>query len=156
MRSVQKSLRIPRETVRRIAALAEAADRDFSSTTNELLEEALRLRRCPGIVFTWGPSGRRATVAGSGIDVWEAIAKLKLLGGNHSRLRRHYHWLSEAQLRAALSYYQAFPQEIDRRLEQEEAWTRERIHVAYPFMRPSSPARSARPVRAGAQQRPQR
>lgn len=84
MGSVQKSLRMPLDTVRSIAALAEAANRDFSSTTNELLEEALRMRRCPGILFTSGPAGRRATIAGSGIDVWEIIAKLKLLGGGTS------------------------------------------------------------------------
>lgn len=151
MGSVQKSLRMPLDTARSIAALAEAANRDFSSTTNELLEEALRMRRCPGILFTSGPAGRRATIAGSGIDVWEIIAKLKLLRGDVSKLRRHYRWLSEAQLRAALSYYQLYPREVDRRLEQEEALTPEAIYAKYPFMRPPPPAlRPRRPRRSRA------
>ena len=41
----------------------------------KLHSEAVKMRRAPGIVFADGPSGRRAVVAGSGLDVWEIMAK---------------------------------------------------------------------------------
>ncbi|MGI8552778.1 MAG: hypothetical protein ACR2PL_18615 [Dehalococcoidia bacterium] len=41
--------------------------------TNELIHEAAKLRRVPGIVYADGPAGRRARVAGSGIEVFEVI-----------------------------------------------------------------------------------
>jgi uncharacterized protein (DUF433 family) len=136
MRSVQKSLRIPVETVKGIEAVAEAANRDFSAAANELLEEAVRMRRCPGIVFTMGPVGRRATVAGTGMDVWEVIDEYKVLDRNFRRLQRRYHWLTEPQLRAALNYYRLYPREVDARISRERDLTPERIHGASPFMRP--------------------
>ena len=56
------------------------------------------------------------------------------------RLRDCYPWLTPAQIRAALSYYRLYPEEIDRRLEREAEWTRERVRRELPF---SAPARSA-------------
>jgi len=118
MASVQKSVRIRRETLRAIEQLGSEEGLDFSATANQLLEEAVRMRRCPGIVFTQGPSGRRATVAGTGLDVWEIIATYQRLGRNERRLRRAYDWLTEPQLRAALAYAQ-YPDEVDARLRRE-------------------------------------
>ena len=42
-------------------------------------------------------------------------------------LRRELPWLAEPQLRAAVAYYQLYPQEIDARLAREEDWTPERL-----------------------------
>src|SRR5438094_9676546 len=103
MASVQKSVRIRRETLRAIEQLGSEEGLDFSATANQLLEEAVRMRRCPGIVFTQGPSGRRATVAGTGLDVWEIIAAYQLLGCNERRLRRAYASLTAPQLPPALA-----------------------------------------------------
>jgi len=119
MTSVAKSLRIRRETLRAIEQLGSETGLDFSATANQLLDEAVRMRRCPGIVFTNGPSGRRATVAGTGVDVWEIIATYGHLGRSESRLRKAYDWLAEPQLRAALAYYAQYPDEIDARLERD-------------------------------------
>ena len=145
MRSVQKSLRIPLKTVRSIQELADAADRDFSRTTNELLEEAIRMRRCPGIVFTSGPAGRRATIAGTGLDVWEVVAKTRARGSDVRRLRRYYSWLPESQIRSALTYYQLYPEEIDARLRREEAMTPAAVYGRHPAIKPSLALRRRRP-----------
>jgi uncharacterized protein (DUF433 family) len=141
MRSVQKNLRIPIETVRSIEKLAEAEERDFSRTTNELLEEAIRMRRCPGIVFTAGPAGRRATIAGSGIDVFEVVAKSRAVRGNLQRLGRYYHWLAETHLRAALDYYRLYPAEVDARLRREARLTPGAVYARHPRLEPSEPAK---------------
>jgi uncharacterized protein (DUF433 family) len=136
MGTVQKSLRIPDETARAIEQLGAEGGLDFTTAANQLLEEAVRMRRCPGIVFTSGPSGRRATVAGTGLDVWEIIATRNSLGGDARRLRKAYHWLSEPQLRAAEAYYTLYPQEIDARLKQNESWTPTSLRTRHPAVTP--------------------
>ncbi|MBI3989939.1 MAG: DUF433 domain-containing protein [candidate division NC10 bacterium] len=139
MATVQKSLRIPDEIAKAIEESAEASGRDFSAVANELLAEAVKMRRCPGILFADGPSGRRARLAGTGLDVWEVIATYKSLDCDFERLRRAYHWLSESQLRAALGYYAAYPEEIEREITRNEAWTKERLAERYPSLAADRP-----------------
>lgn len=134
MSTVQKSLRIPEETIKEIEELARAAKKDFTAVANELLEEAIKAQRCPGIVFTEGVSGKRARVAGTGIEVWEVIATYKTLSEDLKRLRKAYHWLTEQQLRAALGYYRLFTVEIDALIAENEGWTTEEFRKKYPFL----------------------
>lgn len=88
----------------------------------------------PGIVFRDGPTGRRAALAG-GPDVWEVMAALK---GGEARGEDAVSVaaglpLGDHQVRTAVRYYGAFPEEIDRRIalntedadEAEAAWKRE-------------------------------
>ena len=137
MATLQKSLRIPKEIVEDIQALAEATGQDFSAVAVELLAEAAKMRRCPGITFADGPSGRRARILGTGLDVWELIGTYKSLDRNPARLRKAYPWLSDAQLRAALGYYAAYPEEIGRRIALNERWTPERLRTRHPALLPS-------------------
>ncbi|TMB05553.1 MAG: DUF433 domain-containing protein [Deltaproteobacteria bacterium] len=144
--TVQKSIRIPGKTARAIEELGAEAGLDFSAATNQLLEEAVRLRRCPGIAFTAGPSGRRATVAGTGLDVWEIVATYLSLGRDERRLREAYHWLMEPQVRAALAYYELYPEEVDARLKRDRSLTAEVVARRHPALtaRPSRRSRRAR------------
>jgi uncharacterized protein (DUF433 family) len=134
MSTIQKSLRIPPETLREIEGVAEEAGLDFSTAANQLLEEAVRMRRCPGIIFTSGPSGRRATLSGTGLDVWEVIATYKSLGKSLKRLGKTYHWLTETQLRSALAYYALYPQEIEAQLKRNETWTHSFLEKQHPVL----------------------
>ena len=138
MAGVQKSLRLPLETMKEIEQMAKEAGQDFSNITKDLLQEAIKLRRCPGILFAQGTSGRRARVAGTGIEVWEIIATYRSLKQDLKRLQKVYHWLSREQLRAALGYYAAYPQEMDQLIEENERWSEEKVRDRYPFMRSSS------------------
>ncbi|MDO9565134.1 MAG: hypothetical protein Q7J15_00090, partial [Candidatus Desulfaltia sp.] len=74
VQTVQKSLRIPRETFDDIEKIASETGRKFSAIAKDLLAEAVKMRRCPGIVFVNGVRGRKAKIAGTGLDVWEIIA----------------------------------------------------------------------------------
>lgn len=139
MATVQKSLRIPDEVAKAIDEAAEASGRDFSTVANELIAEAVKMRRCPGILFADGPSGRRARVAGTGLDVWELIATYNSLERDVERLRHAYHWLSEPQLRATLGYYAAYPEEIDRQIARNDAWAKARLVERYPSLAPHRP-----------------
>jgi len=134
MGNVQKSMRIPDETVTEIQSLAEQSGKDFSAMANELLKMALRMHRCPGVVFAEGTSGRRARVAGTGIEVWEIIACYKSVDCSFQRLKGAYHWLSELQLRSALGYYHAYADEIDEMIRRNEDWTMDKIQDRYPFL----------------------
>lgn len=134
MAVVQKSLRIQKDTLKEIERIAEETHQDFSRVANELLEEAVKTHRCPGIIFTEGVKGRRARVAGTGIEVWEIIAAYHGIGKNLTRLRRMYHWLTDQQLQSALGYYKAYPEEIDRLITANEAWTPEQVHTRHPIL----------------------
>lgn len=134
MASVQKSMRIPKEMVKELQGIAQQSGKDFSTVTKELLEEAIKMRRCPGILFAEGVSGRKARIVGTGIEVWEVIANYKSVGEDFERLRTVYHWLTELQLRAALGYYLAYPKEIDHLIAQNENWTQESIRKRHPFL----------------------
>ena len=134
MSSVQKSIRIPDEVAKSIQEEAENSGRDFSAVANDLLAEAVKLKRCPGIVFADGPSGRRARIAGTGLDVWEVIATYKSLNRDDARLREAYHWLSEPQLRSALSYFRLYPEEIERQITRNETWNKDQLAARYPSL----------------------
>jgi uncharacterized protein (DUF433 family) len=135
MKSAVKSVRLDRETVREVERLRRGRNATFSSMAGELLAEAAKMRRCPGIVFGEGPAGRRARIEGTGIDVWEVVASYLALGEDERRLRKAYHWLSERQLLAALGYYRAFPEEIIRAVEANRTDGDEDAALRIPFAR---------------------
>ncbi len=134
MPTVQKSIRIQEKTLKEIEQISRDSGKEFSAVANELLEEAVRMTRCPGIIFTEGTTGRRARIAGTGIEVWEVIATYKGVAEDFARLRKAYHWLTEQQLRAATGYYNIYTEEIDRLIKQNEELNREHIHKKYPFL----------------------
>lgn len=134
-----RGIRIPEELEHDIEREAEERGKSWSATTTELLTEAVRMRRAPGIAFADGPAGRRAVVAGSGIDVWEIVSAWKADGESYALLRENYPWLTDMQLRSALAYYRLYPAEIDARLERERYWTAERVREEMPYLTPPSP-----------------
>jgi uncharacterized protein (DUF433 family) len=138
MKTVQKSLRLSEEAVKEIEALASGSGRDFSGIARDLLAEAIKMRRCPGVTFADGPTGRRARIAGTGIDIWEFIATFKGLDENYNKLKETYHWLSGQQIRSALSYYALYPDEIDKKINRNEDITQEQVIKRFPFL--SKPA----------------
>ena len=136
MSSRARGIRLNEHLEREIEREAELRGQTFTSATAEMLGEAVRMRRVPGVVFTDGPAGRRATVAGTGLDVWEVISTWKDTGEQWTSLRASYDWLTDFQLRSALGYYKLYPDEINARLAAEERWTPERVEGEYPFLAP--------------------
>ena len=136
MAGIQKSLRLPPETLREIEQMVKETGRDFSGITLDLLSEAIKTRRCPGIVLAEGVSGRRAKVAGTGIEVWEILANYQSLNQDFNRLKKAFHWLTPDQLRAALGYYAAYPEEIDELIDRNRDWTSQTLKQRHPLMTP--------------------
>jgi hypothetical protein len=103
------------EVAERLKAEAGARNVSTSALAEELIEEGLRGRRHPMIVFRDGASGRRAGLVG-GPDVWEVVAGL--VGGDglpEERISRSAEnlGLSRQQIDAVLDYYADFTAEID-------------------------------------------
>jgi uncharacterized protein (DUF433 family) len=130
------SIRIPENVRTEIAETARRARRDFSSVANEMLEEAVRMRRIPGIVFVDGGRERQVVVAGTGLEVWEVVDAYRSVSENFERLKECFDHLSNDQLGAALAYAAAYPAEVDARIAENESWTPQRTWETYPFMRP--------------------
>jgi len=108
----------------RIAAAVDEAARargqDVSSIVAELATEAMKMRLVPGIVFADGPSGRRARIEGTGIEVFEIIQGHRAAEQDRQRLNEAFHWLDQRQIDAALAYYRLFPDDVDPFLMDEE------------------------------------
>ena len=99
-------------------------------TTDTLTEEE-KMERVPGIIFVDGPTGRRARVAGTGLEVFEIIHGYETVDEDLERLLAAFHWLKGEQILAALRYYREFPEEIDEILDEMEAMVPPEIQAEY-------------------------
>ena len=108
---------------------------DWSTGVLDLIDEAIRMSRVPGVFFVDAREGRRAALAFCGLEIWEIIAFWKERGENWEVFRGDFEELSEQQLRAALQYYALYPTEIDARLAREAYWTPERVTAEFAAMR---------------------
>jgi hypothetical protein len=98
---------------------AAARDRSTSALAEELIDEGLRMRRHPQVMFRDGASGRRAALM-AGPDVWEVIGGL--IAGDvplSKRVERatQVFGLRPEQVDAALAYYADYTSEIDAEIE---------------------------------------
>jgi uncharacterized protein (DUF433 family) len=109
------SIRLGRDFEELLELEAERAGIPKTRMLERLAEEALRMRRFPGIVFRGPEHRRRAAVAGTGMDVWEV---LMLHGAEGRETLLETHPLTERQLDVALAYHLEYPEEIDRFLEE--------------------------------------
>ena len=83
-------------------------------------------------------TGRRAGIAGTGIDIGNFIATFKGLGENYDKLKETYRWIADQQIRLALSYFAIYSDEIDEKITRNEDITQEQVIKRFPFL--SKPA----------------
>ncbi|HET9677520.1 MAG TPA: hypothetical protein VFP21_08470 [Solirubrobacterales bacterium] len=111
-----------------------------SRLAERYVDEGIRMDEHPAVIFRGGPTGRRAALAG-GPDIWELIVTLrsgKARGEEAISAAAELLDLTDSQVRTAVRYYSAFPEEIDRRIalntedadEAEAAWKREQAALA--------------------------
>lgn len=84
---VTTSLRLRSELRAYLEDLALRSQRSVSDVAQQLLEEAIRTRECPGIYFAEEPAGRTAKIMGTGLGVWEVIRDYLAVGEREDRLR---------------------------------------------------------------------
>jgi uncharacterized protein (DUF433 family) len=107
-----------------------------SVVVEELAEEAAKTRLHPGIAFRGRP--RRAWVIGSGLDVWEILEMLRSYGNQEQRLLANHPLLASRHLRAARTYAERFPDEIETLL-QENRRPLSELRELYPFLQSAAP-----------------
>jgi hypothetical protein len=128
------SIRLEASLLERLRRLGTRDRVPVSQLVERYLEEAVRTEELPGIVFRTGPAGRRAGLAG-GPDVWEVVRDV--LAGPTERSSAIAHVvattdLTEDQVRLALAYYTAHPDEIDARLAEERTLAERLLGVTAP------------------------
>jgi hypothetical protein len=140
---VQQAARveIDRELMERVRRQAAEQGRSERGLIEEMLEESIRARRLPGIVFRGGPTGRRAWVLGTPFDVWEMV---ELYRGKGRKRLIDEHGVSEERLDLALAYFEAYPDEIDRRIAA-NARTPAEWHRLSPSVIPAPPPEENKP-----------
>src|SRR5438552_15292802 len=97
---VLTTMRLRRSLRRDLEAAAARNRRSVADVAQELLEEALRMRQCPGIYFADEPSGRTAKIGGTGLGVWEVVRDFSK-DQDADRIRAAFPQLSQAQITAA-------------------------------------------------------
>jgi hypothetical protein len=113
------SLRLAPDLKRRLDDAAEQLRSTPSALAVRLIDEGLRLLEVPGIVFHDSLAhGRVAAVVG-GPDVAEVVDVLTgLEATGEARLHEAAEWLGlhPSQVRAAIQYYAAYQDDVDREL----------------------------------------
>ncbi len=112
--------------------LAERSRRSVSDVAQQLLEEAIRTRECPGIYFAEEPTGRTAKIMGTGLGVWEVIREYMAIGEREDRLREVFPQLAPAQIGAARNYFLRYRDEIERQINDNARLTPEGVVARYP------------------------
>lgn len=124
-------MRLRRSLRRDLEATASRSRRSVAEVAQELIEEALRMRQCPGIYFADEPSGRTAKIGGTGLAVWEILRDYPR-DKDPKRIRKVFPQLSQAQVTAALMYYGRYPEEVQGQIDANRALTPEAIEKQYP------------------------
>lgn len=119
-RSVVLSMRLPLESGRRLKRIARRHGWTPSDASARLVEEGLRRSEFAFLDFRDSPVGRQAYIQGSTLAVWEVVLLLRSYGGNVAGVAKHLRW-PEGKVRAAANYAEAFPQEIEEALTENES-----------------------------------
>lgn len=116
------SFRLPSDLLERLEEEAANTGSTLTALVSGLLDEGLKTRRFPGIVYRDGPAGRRAGLVG-GPDVWELVRAVKAAAGDGEQRVRQVAdevGLPLSQVARAIDFCVAYPEEIDERITADE------------------------------------
>jgi uncharacterized protein (DUF433 family) len=114
------TLRLAPGLRQRLTEWARRAGLPERTLAQRYVEEGLRHDEHPLIQFVDGPSGRRATLIGRGLDVWEVIATVRDNKGSVAETA-DYLELPAGLVQAAVTYYGEYREEIDSEIALNEA-----------------------------------
>jgi hypothetical protein len=98
----------------RLSEWARRAGLPERTLAQRYVEEGLRHDAHPLIQFLDGPSGRRASLLGRGLDVWEVIATVRDNNGSIAEVAEYLE-IPAGLVEAAVIYYGEYKHEIDQR-----------------------------------------
>ena len=128
---VLTTMRLRQSLRKYLELMAARYRRSLADVAQELLEEALRMRQCPGIYFADEPSGRTAKIGGTGLGVWEVVRDFTK-DQNPEQIRKAFPQLLQAQATAALMYYTRYRDEVQAKIDANAALTPETLEKQYP------------------------
>lgn len=114
------TLRLAPGIRQRLAEWARRAGLPERTLAQRYVDEGLRHDAHPLIQFLDGPSGRRASLLGHGLDVWEVIATVRDNNGAIAEAAEYLR-VPAGLVEAAVTYYGEYRDEIDREIELNEA-----------------------------------
>jgi uncharacterized protein (DUF433 family) len=114
------SMRLPVASGKRLKRMANRHGWTPSDASARLVEEGLRRSEFAFIDFRDSPAGRQACIQGSTLAVWEVMLLVRSYKTDPSAVARHLRW-PEAKVRAAINYAEAFPEEINRAMAENDA-----------------------------------
>ncbi len=129
--TISTTMRLRQSVREHLETWAARGRRSVSEVAQELIEEGLRMRECPGIYFATEPAGRTAKISGTGLAVWEVLRDY-VKDGDARQLRQAFGHLAEAQITAAIMYAGRYPEEIRREVEANAALTPAALEKRYP------------------------
>jgi len=113
-------MRLPSESGRRLKRMANRHGWTASDASARLVEEGLRRSEFAFIDFRDSSAGRQAYLQGSTLAVWEVLLLLRSYKNHVGGVARHLAW-PEAKVQAAINYAEAFSEEIDEALRENDA-----------------------------------
>ena len=117
--SVQRSFRLSASTSRLLDHRVGESGESRNAMVDRLLNESLRIEKHPFVRFITGASGKReAHIVGTRWKVRQIIVSLKGEKGQIAAVVKGFD-LTEPQVRAAVSYYADFTDEIDADIERD-------------------------------------
>jgi hypothetical protein len=114
------SMRLPSKSGERLKRLANRHGWTTSDASAKLVEEGLRRTEFAFIDFRDSPAGRQAYLQGSSLAVWEVVSIVRDHAGNVRKAAAHLRW-PESKVQAALNYAEAYSEEIDAAVAENEA-----------------------------------
>ena len=114
------TLRLPPGSRQKLTETARRAHLPERTLAQRYVEEGLRRDAHPLIHFLNGPSGRRASLVGRGLDVWEVIATVLDNDGSVTEAAA-YLQIPTGLVQAAITYYGEYRDEIDTEIADNEA-----------------------------------
>jgi hypothetical protein len=126
------TLRVPPETAARLRARARRTDRSISEVGGRAIEEWLRQHEFPHIEFR-EISGERVACLKGHLELWQFIMIARELDLDATATAVHFQW-PEWRARAALDYYAAYPDEIDRAIAENQSVTPLRLRQQLPMV----------------------
>ncbi len=123
------SLRLNDVIIERLASRAARSHLPPRTLAQRYIDEGLRHDEHPAVHFVDGPAGRRATLVGTGLDIWEVVVVVRDNQG-HVPAAADYLELPVHLVQAAVVYYAAHRHEIDQWIEANEVEAEE-AHAAW-------------------------
>lgn len=109
------TLRLQTPTTTRLERRARVTGAKPRTLAARYVEEGLRHDDHPLIHFVDGPTGRRAALIGTGLDIWEVMATVRD-NGNDLTEAAEYLDVNRGLVEAAITYYGEFQAEIDEQI----------------------------------------